>query len=881
MGVNLPLDPTGEPSAAERSTLARAPRSGGELGAVEERILAPLNDAQRRAVTTTAGPLLVLAGAGSGKTRVITHRIAWLIQHEGVAPWKILAVTFTNKAAAEMRDRLHEMIGESARDVAMGTFHSLCARMLRRDGEAIGLPKGFTIYDADDQARVIKGFLKEDDLPATGETKPSLILGAISRAKNDGLNADQMEDRAITHHERLVARFARRYAAELKLLDALDFDDLLLEGLRLLQEAPAVADRYRAKWEYLHVDEYQDTNRIQYNWVRELAAKHGNLCVVGDDDQSIYSWRGADIRNILDFERDWPTAEVVPLEQNYRSTQTILDAAHGVVSNNQGRKKKKLWTELEGGEQITVYGAFDPEDEAGWIVRRIEEASSTVTGRRADAPESVSLNGIAILYRTNAQSRAIEEALLRSSIPYQLIGGTRFYQRREVKDALAWLRVLRSDTDRISYERILNVPPRGIGDKTIELLRAAAAPSVSAPDGIPYGQVIAAAGRGEVAGVNTRARNSLAGISDVIRRLRDRIAAVTLPELLDGVYSESGLRAHLASEGVEGEERWANLLELRGISGRFMELAPLDALDRFVEDTALVADQDAFDADAERVTLITLHAAKGLEWPTVFISGLTEGLFPHSRALMDQEQMEEERRLCYVGITRAKRRLSLSYALRRGWGDGDSAPSRFLAEIPEELLNVANDDDPRADGETRFGRGFRSARAGFASGEAWREGSGTPGAPSGAFRPGRDLEARRRAYSAGARSGSLRIPDTDGIDEAPDDDEFIGEAPELMQPVGRIPPWAATGRGAASALPQAASTPVLPPLRPRTVAPVRARIPGERYFRDGDRVLHPSFGEGIVVTSKLTRHDEEVTIAFAGSGVKTLAASIANLEVQG
>ena len=879
--MNLPLDPTGDPSTAERSLPRRAPLTGAERSSAEERILAPLNEAQRRAVTTTVGPLLVLAGAGSGKTRVITHRIAWLIEHEGVAPWKILAVTFTNKAAAEMRDRLHEMIGESARDVAMGTFHSLSARMLRRDGEAIGLPKDFTIYDADDQARVIKGFLKEDDLPATGETKPSLILGAISRAKNDGLSADQMEDRAITHHERLVARFARRYAAELKRLDALDFDDLLLEGLRLLQEAPAVADRYRAKWEYLHVDEYQDTNRIQYSWVRELAAKHGNLCVVGDDDQSIYSWRGADIRNILDFERDWPTAEVVPLEQNYRSTQTILDAAHGVVSNNHGRKKKKLWTELEGGDQITVYGAFDPEDEAAWIVRRIEEASAAVAGRRADAPAPVTLNEIAILYRTNAQSRAIEEALLRSSVPYQLIGGTRFYQRREVKDALAWLRVLRSDTDRISFERILNVPPRGIGDKTMELLRAAAAPSAGAPEGTPYGHVIAAAGRGEVAGVNTRARNSLASIADVISRLRDRIAAVTLPELLDGVYSESGLRTHLASEGVEGEERWANLLELRGIAGRFMELAPLDALDRFVEETALVADQDAFDGDAERVTLITLHAAKGLEWPTVFISGLTEGLFPHSRALMDQEQMEEERRLCYVGITRAKRRLSLSYALRRGWGDGDGAPSRFLAEIPEELIDVANDDDPRADGETRFGRGFRSARAGFAGGESWREGSGTPGAPGGAFRPGRDLEARRRAYNAGARSGSLRVPDTDGIDEAPDDDEFIGEAPELLQPVGRIPPWAATGRGAAGAPPQAAGAPVLPPPRPRVVAPTRPRIPGERYFRDGDRVLHATFGEGIVVTSKLTRHDEEVTIAFAGSGVKTLAASIANLEVQG
>jgi DNA helicase-2/ATP-dependent DNA helicase PcrA len=346
--MNLPPDPT----ATSEKTAAPRAHSAADRASVEERILAPLNEAQRRAVTTTEGPLLVLAGAGSGKTRVITHRIAWLIQHEGVAPWNILAVTFTNKAAAEMRDRLTEMIGDAARDVAMGTFHSLCARMLRRDGEAIGLPTGFNIYDADDQARVIKGFLKEDDLPATGETKPSLILGAISRAKNEGLSAEQMEDRAITHHEHLIARFAKRYAAEMRRLDALDFDDLLLEGLRLLREAPAVADRYRAKWHYLHVDEYQDTNRIQYGWVRELAMGRGNLCVVGDDDQSIYSWRGADIRNILDFERDWPTATIVPLEQNYRSTQTILDAAHGVVSNNEGRKAKKLWTERSGGHTM-------------------------------------------------------------------------------------------------------------------------------------------------------------------------------------------------------------------------------------------------------------------------------------------------------------------------------------------------------------------------------------------------------------------------------------------------------------------------------------------------------------------------------------------------
>ncbi|MFM8813875.1 MAG: ATP-dependent helicase [Candidatus Limnocylindrus sp.] len=881
--MNLPTDPTAD--APRDSVPAR--QKGTERSdeaAVEERILGPLNEVQRRAVTTTSGPLLVLAGAGSGKTRVITHRIAWLIEHEGVAPWRILAVTFTNKAATEMRARLEEMIGERSRDVAMGTFHSLCVRMLRRDGEAIGLPREFVIYDADDQARVIKGFLKEDDLPATGSTKPGLILGAISRAKNDGLTLDQMEDRAVTHHERLIAGIARRYAAELTRLEALDFDDLLIQGLRLLTEAPVVAERYRRKWQYLHVDEYQDTNRIQYAWIRELAAQHGNLCVVGDDDQSIYSWRGADIRNILDFERDWPKAEVIALEQNYRSTQSILDAAHGVVSNNRGRKAKRLWTAQSGGLPIPVYGAFDAEDEAAWIVRRLEEHVAPRLGRRGNdkAPEE-SYGDMAILYRTNAQSRAIEEALLRASIPYQLIGGTRFYQRREVKDALAWLRVLRSDTDRISFERILNVPPRGIGEKTLTLLREVAAPRSDAPDGVPFGRVVAAAGGGELVGIAPKARKALADVDSMISRLRDRLALTELPELLDAVYSETGLRAHFANEGIDGEERWANLLELRGIAGRFLELEPLDALDRFIEETALVADQDSIEDDSERVTLITMHAAKGLEWPSVFITGLTEGLFPHSRALMDEEQMEEERRLCYVGITRAKRRLTLTYAIRRGWGDGEGVPSRFLAEIPDELLEVANDEDPRTDGHTRFGRGvagYRSARSGFAGGGAWREGSGRPGAPDGPFNPGRDLEAKRRAYAAGARSGSLRAPDhDDGVDAPfadPDHDQ-----PPLTRPIGRIPPWA-TGRLVKEGERQPSG--ITPPheqstVPERTTKMARVRIPGERYFRDGDRVQHAHFGTGVVVTSKLTRSDEEVTIAFVGVGVKTLAASLANLEI--
>ena len=395
--------------------------------------------------------------------------------------------------------------------------------------------------------------------------------------------------------------------------------------------------------------------------------------------------------------------------------------------------------------------------------------------------------------------------------------------------------------------------------------------------------MIAAAGRGEVPGAAPKARKALAEVDGMISRLRGRLALIELPELLDAVYSETGLRAYLANEGVEGEERWANLLELRGIAGRFLELEPLDALDRFIEETALVADQDSIEDESERVTLITMHAAKGLEWPTVFISGLTEGLFPHSRALMDEEQMEEERRLCYVGITRAKRRLALTYAIRRGWGDGEGVPSRFLAEIPDELLEVANDEDPRTDGTTRFGRGvagYRSARGGFAGGEAWREGSGRPGTPDGPFSPGRDLEAKRRAYGAGARSGSLRTPHPDDGVDAPFADSDHDEPPRT-RPIGRLPPWATERRVEAGDQQRAGTTPphdesALPE---RTRRPARVRIPGERYFRDGDRVQHAHFGTGVVVTSKLTRSDEEVTIAFVGVGVKTLAASLANLEI--
>jgi DNA helicase-2/ATP-dependent DNA helicase PcrA len=827
-------------TAQEASRRATAARRAKE-------IVGRLNPEQARAVTTTDGPLLILAGAGSGKTRVLAHRIAYLIGVAGIRPWQVLAVTFTNRAAGELRDRIISLVGEPGRDVQAGTFHALCARVLRRDGEQIGISRRFVVYDTDDQQSLMKQILREEDLPLTGEFRPSAVLGAISRAKNEMLDATFLADNATNHHQRVIARLARRYTERLKQVGALDFDDLLLEAVRLFDEAPDVLARYQDRWRYLHVDEYQDTNRPQYLWIRALAAKYRNLAVVGDDDQSIYRWRGADIRNILDFERDYPDATVVKLERNYRSTQLILDAAHAVVSRNTERTDKKLWTEQAGGRPIQRFEAYNEEEEAEWIARQIETLmggrGSVLTRRADDDEDKLRARDVAVMYRMNAQSRAIEESFLRYGIRYQLVGGTRFYARREVKDALAYLRVLRSDTDSVSFERIVNVPARAIGDKTVEALRA-----VQRADGVSTWEAIERAARGEVDGLAPRARTSLADFAALVRRLRSRVGVLPLPELLDEVLEASGYRAMLADGSEDGEERWANLLELRSVTTRYDDLEPEDALDRLLEETALVADQDTYEGDADAVTLITLHAAKGLEFPVVFIAGLEEGLFPHSRALDDEKELEEERRLAYVGITRAKRRLFLSHAWRRStWGMGQaSVPSRFLLEIPAELMvgpDLSGAGRGGADGAsldldldlafgsrrtTRFGTPVRTSGGG-----AFRIGSGRPGAPPPGepFRPSRDLAARREAFAAGAPSGSLATAD------------------------------------------QAA-----PPARS-----ARPIIPGERQFRDGDRVRHARWGDGIVVSSKLTRSDEEVTVAFkdAAVGRKTVLGSLANLEIIG
>ncbi len=880
-------DPEARPDAA---ALARQEKHQAEVADSRKReILGRLNPEQARAVTTTDGPVLILAGAGSGKTRVLAHRIAYLVGVKRVPPFRILAVTFTNRAAGELRERIIRLIGEPGREVQAGTFHSICAQVLRRDGEAIGLRRSFVIYDTEDQQQLMKQVLRAEGLDAKGETRPAAILGAISRAKNDMLDPKEIPPlRLATGVTVQIARLARLYEKALKDADALDFDDLLLDAVRLFEEAPQVLARYHDRWRYLHVDEYQDTNRPQYLWIKALASKLGNLAVVGDDDQSIYGWRGADIRNILDFERDWPKATVIKLEQNYRSTQLILDAAHAVVSKNVARTDKKLWTQNDRGRLIERFEAYNEEEEAEWIVRRVEELTgtrgSTLT-RRADDGASVKLRDIAILYRTNAQSRAIEEACLRYGIRYQVVGGTRFYSRREVKDALAYLRILRSDADGVSFERVINVPARAIGDKTIGVVRA-----FVGREGVPYWLGLERAAEGEIPELAGRARAAIAEFVGLIRRLRSRVGVLPLPELLDDVLERSGYRAMLADGTEEGEERWANLLELREVTTRYDDLSAEDALDRLLEETALVADQDSYQSDADMLSLITMHAAKGLEFQVVFIAGMEESLFPTGRAVEaeggfnpDPRPMEEERRLAYVGMTRARERLYLSHAwqraTRRGPGTSFMAePSRFLLEIPQDLmsgprLGARTEDGNSYDtpddlnlvfgrGATRFGRSIRPG------GGAFREGSGRPGAPRDGepFRPSRDLAAKRDAFAGGARSGTFGGSFASRRAGQAWDDEHDGAGSGRQDD--------ADGPGAGT----------------RTDGPARQApainrpvIPGERHYRDGDRVRHARWGDGIVVSSKLTRSDEEVTIAFRDPqiGRKTLLASLAGLELTG
>jgi DNA helicase-2/ATP-dependent DNA helicase PcrA len=714
-----------------------------------------LNPQQRQAVTAGAGPVLVLAGPGSGKTRVLTQRVAYLISYEGVRPYQMLAVTFTNKAAREMSNRVRDMLGEMAADgLWLGTFHSICARLLRREAEHLPFDASFVIYDDDDQQRVVKAAIR--DLNLDDKTyRPQSVHAAISRAKNELIFPDDYPTQ--TYRDEVVKRVYTRYQETLKQNNAVDFDDLLLWTAHLLSEFPAVREKYAQRFHHVLVDEFQDTNFAQYTLLKHLASVHGNIFVVGDPDQSVYRWRGADYRNVQRFEQDYPDTQVILLEQNYRSKQTILDAAMAVIDRNPHRRRKSLFTERGAGDKLFFYEALDDYSESAFVVDTIAGLVSSRTCEPGDC---------AVMYRTNAQSRLLEEAFLQARLPYRLVGAQRFYGRREVKDIIAYLRLVHNPADEISLDRVINLPPRGIGDKTILVLHTAARTANATASA-----VVMDLARGDASPFwpqfTGRAALPLADFGALLSNWRAEAPRLTVTELFDRIAGDVKYKEFIDDGTEEGAERWENVQELRRLTVEYQERTLTD----FLETVALISDQDTLSEGKNAPTLLTLHAAKGLEFGAVFIVGLDDGILPHSRSFDEPEAMEEERRLFYVGITRAKDRLYLLRALRRG-GRGyaeETIPSRYLEDIPAELLS----------GKTRTGR------------------------------------------SSSTRS--------------------------------QTPTWLRS--------------------EPKP-APV-----SENRFRAGMRIQHPSWGEGIVLDSRLQDNDETVDVVFESVGIKRLAASLANLTI--
>jgi DNA helicase II / ATP-dependent DNA helicase PcrA len=659
-------------------------------------VLAGLNPSQCQAVLHASGPLLILAGAGSGKTRVITHRIAHLIGAHGVAPWQILALTFTNKAAEEMRRRVEKLLGASSQDIWVSTFHAACARLLRRDIEHLGRhARSFGILDTADQSALIKECLRELNI-SPDRYAPQAIAGRISRLKSQLITAEQFARGGGQNFglEEAVRRVYQLYQKKLVEQNALDFDDLLMQTGQLFDEVPEVLTYYQQKFRHILVDEYQDTNHAQYRIIRLLAAEHRNLCVVGDDDQSIYAWRGADISNILSFERDYPECVVVKLEENYRSTKTILEAAGKVIDKNTERKGKNLWTQRETGEKLTYIEAADETQEAALICHMID---------RLRLSAGWDFRDVAIFYRTNAQSRAIEDALRMANIPYQIVGGLKFYERKEVKDLLAYLRLMVNPRDSVSLRRIINVPPRGIGKVTVDKIAAHAEMR-----GIPLydavGEALATGLISGAAGVKVRQFFALA------EELRGLAATSSVAELIRELIRRTNFLEQYGTTG-EDEMRRQNIQEVITAADDFAERAHDTSLVSFLDQTALIADQDTLIDDAGRVVLMTLHTSKGLEFPVVFVSGMEDGIFPHRRAFEDASELEEERRLCYVGMTRAKDRLILTSAVRRRIYGTElyNPPSMFLQDIPPTLLN--------AERAARQGVGGRPGRMAWGHGE--------------------------------------------------------------------------------------------------------------------------------------------------------------------
>nr|MBA3690391.1 DNA helicase PcrA [Actinomycetota bacterium] len=639
-------------------------------------LLEGLNPVQREAVLHTEGPVLIVAGAGSGKTRALTHRIAHLIREEGVSPGSILAITFTNKASREMAERVEGMVGgRVAAGMWILTFHATCSRLLRREHDHLGLPSNFTIYDDGDTERLIAAVLRDLDLDPK-RFPPRAIASAVGRAKDQVLSADEFAQRADNYYEETVAKVYSAYEQRKRAAGALDFDDLIMEAVRLLRDTPEVLRHYQERFRYILIDEYQDTNRAQYQLVNLLAARYRNLCVVGDADQGVYSWRGATIQNLLDFERDYPDAAVFLMEQNYRSTQHILSIANALIEHNQQRKPKSLWTETTAGELAVRFRADDEHEEAMFVAEEVE---------RLVGDEGMRYRDIAIFYRTNAQSRVLEDVFMRTGVPYKVFGGVRFYQRREIKDVLAYLRLLVNPQDVISFRRAVNTPKRGIGDASV-----AAVESFAQTEGIP---VIEAVRRvDEIVTLAQRAKGAVAGFRQVMDALDHHLIDGAGPaRMVEFAAQESGYLAELEEDRtVEAQGRIENLQELSGVAAEMMQREPDAGLAEFLEQVSLVGDQDSYDEEDSAVTLMTLHIAKGLEFPAVFMVGLEDGIFPHYRSMTSTAELEEERRLAYVGITRAQQRLYLCHAWSRTiFGQTQfNPPSRFLNELPEELIQL-------------------------------------------------------------------------------------------------------------------------------------------------------------------------------------------------
>ena len=736
-----------------------------------------LNKQQLDAVQTINGPMLILAGAGSGKTKVLTCRIAHLLQ-QGVRPYRILAITFTNKAAAEMRERVDRMAGAAARDVWLFTFHAFCARLLRYELENLnGYANNFAIYDTSDSKNLIKQVLKEMNLDEKRFPLPTIISN-ISNAKNALLLPDAYAREASGYYEQQVAKIYDAYQKKLQANNAVDFDDLLLLALRLLQENPAVREKYQRKFDYLMVDEYQDTNHAQYLLTKLLAAGHRNICVVGDADQSIYGWRGADIQNILDFEKDYPDAKLVKLEQNYRSTQVILDAANAVIDNNSGRKPKNLWTANGNGSEIVYYQANDERDEARYVIENMQKLQLN---------ESAKLGDMAVLYRTNAQSRVFEEMLIKSGIAYTMVGGTKFYERKEIKDALAYLRLIFNPSDSLSLLRIINVPRRGIGDATLARLQEHANAT-----GQTLFEVVTNAA--DVPGLASRFAGKLDELSELLFELMGEAADVPVKQLLDDVLLKTGYLEELqSSKDPQDESRVENLKEMLSVTEDFAVKCERNGeeptLENFLADVALVADIDDAELGEDAVTLMTLHSAKGLEFPNVFLVGMEEGIFPHSfphsRTLMNDDEIEEERRLCYVGITRAEKHLFLSNARTRTiYGRTQYyTPSRFLQEVPRNLVHVIKRQAP--------------------------------------------------------------------------------QRPAMTQQVHKT-----SAKEAANWFEQ----------HKASFFPKESSAAAGCSFRVGDKVMHKKWGAGTIVTAKAADDGQEVTVAFAGGGIRSLLTKYAKLE---